>query len=237
MGVIYLRTCLANGKRYVGQTTDLKRRERQWKCLKWRYGNQLLTDDRNKYGLNNFKLEILEECENDKLDELETTYIEKYNTIYPNGYNSDSGGKINFKHSEETKKKISDSNKKVTKSDKIIEILKKNAFKKGNKPWNKDFKGCFSEDTKKKMSDSAKGRKRSEESIKKQSESTKGMWVNRGDLSKIVYQYSIDGKLIAKYPSRNEAARQTGFNKAHIGNCCNGLLKTFKGYRWSYVPL
>lgn len=237
MGVIYLRTNLVNGKQYVGQTTDLKRRERQWKCLKWRYGNQLLTEERNKYGIDNFKLEILEECGNDKLDELEIIYIEKYNTIYPNGYNSDSGGKINFKHSYETKKKISDSNKKAVKPDEIIQMLKRVGFKKGNEPWNKGKQNCFSEETILKMREVSLGRKRSEESKIKQSESNKGKYINREDLSKKVYQYTLDGKLVAIYPSRNEAARQTGFNKAHIGNCCNGLLKTYKGYIWSYNPL
>lgn len=111
MGVIYLRTCLVNGKQYVGQTIDFKKRENAWKCIKWAYANQLLTEDRNKYGLENFKTEILEECDNSKLDELERYYIEKLNTIYPNGYNDNEGGSISFHHSEETKKKIGDSGK------------------------------------------------------------------------------------------------------------------------------
>lgn len=237
MGVIYLRTNLVNGMQYVGQTTNLKRRERQWKCLNWRYGNYLLTEDRNKFGINNFKVEILEECDNNKLDELEKFYIEKLNTSFPNGYNSDSGGKINFKHSKETIRKISDSNKKIAKSPENIEQLKKHSFKKGHKPWNKGIKGCFSEETTKKMSESAIGRKRSDASRKKQSETLQGKWINREDISKKVYQYTLDDILIAIYPSRNEAARQTGFNKTSIGNCCNGLIKTYKGYKWSYKPL
>lgn len=118
MGVIYLRTNLINGKQYVGQTKNMHRRNYSWNCLKHKYGNQLLTDERNKYGLDNFKTKILKECDDSELDQYEKYYIEKYNTIYPNGYNSNSGGKINFKHSDETKKKISESNK-------------------GNTPWNK----------------------------------------------------------------------------------------------------
>jgi group I intron endonuclease len=91
MGVIYLRTCLANGKQYVGQTIDFKNREHQWKLLKWRYANQSLTEDRNKYGLDNFKTEILEECDIENIFDREKYYIEKYDTYY-NGYNETLGG-------------------------------------------------------------------------------------------------------------------------------------------------
>lgn len=111
MGVIYLRTNLVNGMKYVGQTVNFKKRESAWKCLKWSYANQLLTDDRNKYGLDNFKTEIIEKCDDSKLDELEKYYIEKLNTIYPNGYNDNEGGSISFHHSEKTKKKIGESGK------------------------------------------------------------------------------------------------------------------------------
>lgn len=145
MGVIYLRTNTINGMQYVGQTKDFKRREWSWKCLKWNYANQLLTEDRNKYGLEKFKTEILEECDNSKLDELERYYIEKLNTIYPNGYNDNEGGSISFHHSDRTKKKISESNK------------GKEAYNKG-----KTLNELYGEETaaeiRKKISDKAKER-------------------------------------------------------------------------------
>ena len=53
MKTIYLRTNLANGKQYVGQTKDLKRRERDWRKLKTNYSNKELNEDRIKYGLEN----------------------------------------------------------------------------------------------------------------------------------------------------------------------------------------
>ena len=109
MGVIYLRTNLINGMRYVGQAKDFKKREYAWKCMGWGYSNQLLTDERNKYGLENFKVEILKECNNSDLDEWERYYIKELDTIYPNGYNDNEGGSISFHHSERTKKKIGDS--------------------------------------------------------------------------------------------------------------------------------
>lgn len=111
MGVVYLRTNLINGKQYVGQTVDFKKRESAWKSIKWNYANQLLTDERNKYGLDNFKVEIIKECDNVDLDYWEKYYIKKYNTEFPNGYNDNEGGKLGFHHSEETKKKIGESGK------------------------------------------------------------------------------------------------------------------------------
>lgn len=249
MGVIYLRTNLVTGMQYVGKAEDFKRRERDWRCLKWRYANQLLTDEREKYGLENFTVEILEECDNSRLNELERIYIEKYNTIYPDGYNDNEGGDIGFHHSERTKKKISYSNKVAAKKrmDELIEQLKPYQYKKGNKPWNYGVEGCYSEETRRKMSQSAKNKPPiSEETKQKMSESRKGVFLNKN--GKTVYQYTLDGDLVATYSSRNEAGRAIGVRGTSIGNCCNGgfynkkrgkwvNMETIKGYRWSYEPL
>lgn len=54
---------------------------------------------------------------------------------------------------------------------------------------------------------------------------------------KRVYQYTLDGELVAIWPSANEAARKLKFCQAHITDCCNGKRKTHKGYTWSYIPL
>ena len=59
---IYLRTNLVNGKQYVGQTNDIERRNKNWNTLSVRYANKFLEADRDKYGLTNFKTEILAEA-------------------------------------------------------------------------------------------------------------------------------------------------------------------------------
>lgn len=97
--------------------------------------------------------------------------------------------------------------------------------------------------TRKNMSESRKGKKYAlgnvmrEESKQKIAQSMKGKFINRPNQSKQVYQYTLDDVLVAIYPSRNEAARQTGFDKIDIGTACNGKLKTYKGYKWRYSPL
>lgn len=57
---------------------------------------------------------------------------------------------------------------------------------------------------------------------------------NRKDCSKRVVQYTLDGKYVKDYPSTMEAQRQTGFNRAHIGNCAKGRIKSSRGYIWRY---
>lgn len=52
--------------------------------------------------------------------------------------------------------------------------------------------------------------------------------------SKQVNQYSLDGTLLATYPSAHEVKRQLGFAQPNISACCNGKYKTAYGYKWRY---
>ena len=54
-----------------------------------------------------------------------------------------------------------------------------------------------------------------------------------GKTSKPVLQLSLDGVLVREWPSTKEAERN-GFNHGNIVSCCNGKLKTHKGFRWMY---
>ncbi|KIS22027.1 NUMOD4 domain-containing protein [Clostridium botulinum] len=54
--------------------------------------------------------------------------------------------------------------------------------------------------------------------------------------SKKVYQYTLDNRLIKIWNSTKEC-KQEGFNSSHVADCCRGISKTHKGYRWSYEPI
>ncbi len=51
-----------------------------------------------------------------------------------------------------------------------------------------------------------------------------------------VYQYSLDGTLVAVYDSIGDAARKNNYLVSNIWACCShyGRLKTYKGFKWSY---
>lgn len=53
--------------------------------------------------------------------------------------------------------------------------------------------------------------------------------------AKRIGKYSLDGKLIKVYDSMSAAARDNSCNRGHIGECCNGKLRTYKNYVWKYV--
>lgn len=62
--------------------------------------------------------------------------------------------------------------------------------------------------------------------------------VNNPKISREVYKYTLNGDLIAKYPSANEAQRDMGINRSRgVSMCCRGIISTYKGYKWSYKPL
>jgi group I intron endonuclease len=101
-----------SGKKYIGQTIQCL--EKRWKqhvdASKRSYKDhcKVLNKSLRKYGDSNFKIEVLEECENECLDNKELEYIEKYDTIVPNGMNIKKGG-ANGTHHNDTKQKISES--------------------------------------------------------------------------------------------------------------------------------
>lgn len=107
---IYCIENKVNSKKYIGQSNDIYARWYNHKyCLNNnRHENGYLQNAWNKYGENNFDFTILELCDESDIDKREQYYIAKFSTIIrENGYNLDSGGNQNKRHSEETKQKIS----------------------------------------------------------------------------------------------------------------------------------
>ena len=89
MGVIYKATCLITNRSYIGQTRkSLEERKKQHqKCHDGSPFHLAI----EKYGKEKFIWEILEECDNSKLDEREIFWIDYYHT-YGRGYNATRGG-------------------------------------------------------------------------------------------------------------------------------------------------
>lgn len=51
---------------------------------------------------------------------------------------------------------------------------------------------------------------------------------------KVVYQFNLQGERLHKYPSCNEAERQTGITSSSISACARGKLLSTGGFLWSY---
>ena len=109
-GEIYCLTS-PSGKKYVGQCVKQLSSGKKWGYIqRWkdhiRDANsknycRKLNNAINKYGSENFTIEVIKECNIYELNYYEEHYIKLYNTLSPNGYNLTSGGSI-CRQSEET---------------------------------------------------------------------------------------------------------------------------------------
>ena len=117
---------------YIGSSKNVKRRWTKHKSKStWKqYPNNLLYQDFQKYGIDKFELQILEEVEVDKLKEAEQQFIETlkptYNSIRAKGFDI------------ERRKKYK---KEYNKSDKCKEYKKSDKYKKYRKEY--DNQQCF----------------------------------------------------------------------------------------------
>lgn len=94
MASIYKITNVINGKSYIGKT--LSSIENRWKehcsdSKKRKNEKRPLYSAMNKYGIENFKIEQIEECSDNIVDEREVYWIEYYQT-FKQGYNATKGG-------------------------------------------------------------------------------------------------------------------------------------------------
>ena len=118
-----------------------------------------------KYGFDNFKVTILEECSVDELNEAEIFWINYLETTSV-GYNIKEGGSFG-RHSEETKKKMSIAKKGIIFSDERKKNMSEAAKKRNNSFW---VGKKHSVESRRKMSESQIGRigrKPSNEQIQK----------------------------------------------------------------------
>jgi group I intron endonuclease len=106
---IYMLTNKITKKIYIGQSSDLSNRFKNYFNFSYIYSKANLRINRAliKYGYSNFSLSILEYCDKSDLLTREQFYFDKLNPQY--NILKIAGSSLNFKHSEITKARISKS--------------------------------------------------------------------------------------------------------------------------------
>lgn len=244
---IYSITCIENGKRYIGQSVDVRKRKNEhFNALrKGTHPNVHLQRAWNNGA--RFDFEIIERCSVVDLNEREIYWIAKYDSFH-NGYNQCEGGKSTTGRpcSAETRRKISDGNKGKVVSEETIrkrtESLKRHLAEdpefaaryhekmsarwKGKLSWNKG-RPC-PEWKKKQVSEKLKGRYVSEEHKEKLRELYSGEGsitakLTKSDVVHIRYRF-LNGERQADISKDYPVTRQT-------------IYDIVRGRRWQNVPM
>ena len=239
---LYMHEC-SNGKLYFG-ITSYKPKYR-WNNGKGYLTNKHFTRAINKYGWDNIEHIVLAQgLTKEEARHYEEVLIAIFDTMNPNkGYNHTSGGETN-RHTEETKRKLSDAKKgennpmfgkpSPNKGKTFTEETKRKLSEshEGQVPWNKDKK--LTEEHKRKLSEAAKGRVSpmkgktiSDESKKKISKACKGKGAKKVKCIELnlIFNSIVEAKEYLGKPRNNPS----------INHCCRGRYKTAHGYHWEYV--
>lgn len=221
---IYMIQNKVNNKMYIGQAVDIEDRwgEHRRGLRGGYHHNKHLQNSWKRDGEENFEFTVLLECEESNLNMYEEYYIFELMTYDPRvGYNKDYGGKSG-RPTEETKRKLSEARK-----GEKHHMYGKQLSEEAKRKMSESHKGRqFSEETRRKLSEAKKGKHRSDETKRKISENQ----------SKPVVQIDpTTNKIVKVWESSTEAVRQGGFTHGSISRCCNGKLKTHKGYKWVFL--
>ena len=201
--IVYKIKNKINGKLYIGQT--IQSLEKRWKAhLKKTSNCTILKNAIKKYGSKNFEVSIVSFCDNsEQMNKREIKYIKIFKSKHPNGYNVFGGGN-DYRHTKETKRKLSEINKNTI------------------PPSRKDCR--LTEKHKKQISKKMKGRKRSKQTIEKFKNTLK----KTGTSNKQVRCLNNN----KKYQSMSEAARELNLTPLGVSRNARGLSKSCKGYRF-----
>jgi group I intron endonuclease len=213
-GVYEIRN-IFNNEIYIGSSINLLKRKYDHFYLlrKNNHSNKHLQNSFNKYGEDNFKFTIIKFCKIDKCLELEQFYINELNPFY--NINPFAGNSMGIKHSEETKKKMSNSL--------MGHIVSESTKEKQRKSMIIICKNRTNEE-----------QKIINEKIIKTREKN-GLSETQMKISKPILQLSLNNNPIKEWLSCNQIMRELGYHAIHISRCCRDKRKTSYGYKWKYL--
>ena len=242
---IYKITNIKNNRYYIGSSVNINKRWLTHKRLlnKGEHENNFLQNSWDKHGEESFVFEVLE-----VVSELSNLLIrEQYYLDLIKPFNKETtfnlcetaGNMLGFRHTNETKEKMSISQLNRFKDPK--ERVKCNIFKNLTEEeklvlievMSKSHKGLkHSTDTKVKMIKLSLGRKHNSETKSKLSKINKGRKHNN---KRKVYQLDTNNNIIKLWDSLTEAAEYFNIHPSRICSACNGRTKTCVGFKWDYL--
>jgi len=245
---IYQITNQINGKIYIGQSIDI---ERRWNQHKYGKGSIILKNAISKYGVDNFKFEILEVIEfTDKnyiieqLTELEQKWLDnKKPYINENGYNQNKISKPNL-----PKQKCVDYGK-------LISAIKIENNHCGKLIKQYDLNGNLIKEWKSAAQVERilgfKAENISACCLRKSKTSNGYVWrfnndsITEDDFKKLnnrlkpitrkFLQLTLDNKIIKVWDSFKQLINESDFDNRPVKKCCDGYINSYKGYKWEWV--
>ena len=200
MGFIYIIKNDINNHVYIGQTS--RSIEIRWK-EHIRQTNQIVNLAIQKYGVEHFWVEQIEECDDNLLDERERFWINQYNS-FNDGYNVTTGGQDNQK----------------AQTNKVQEVLNL---------WNKGLTVNRIVDQTKLNVETIRNYLNKNGITHEQIKKRANVYIGQAK-AKIIYQYSSDNQLIQSWSSTAEAVRH-GYIKSSIQRSLKDN-KPHGGYIW-----
>lgn len=105
---------------------------------------------------------------------------------------------------------------------------------------------CSTPEGRKRMGDTSRNAWKSPEYREKYSKSKKVLWATEEYRAKVaisfkdmngkkVRQLTLDGQLVAEYPSATEGAKAVGGTFGSVARVCRGERSSYKGYKWEYI--
>jgi group I intron endonuclease len=262
MGFIYKITNKISGKCYIGVTIE-KDPQQRWnahiRTMKNNKGCPALKDAMKKYGVENFKFEVIIMCFDEDVYRYEKEYIKKYNSMIPNGYNILEGGQrgggfkgkhhtpeaiarmmencrkfreANPNHFETYREKLKKSMEKVNLSE---AVTKSEIFQKAKQEGRLGFNSHKNpEETKRKIKEGViRYYQENPDSSNRNSEKHKE--AVRKALGKPIIQYTKDGDLVREYQTTEEAGRLSGVKRTNIQHALYKEGATAGGFIWKFA--
>jgi group I intron endonuclease len=205
-----------SNKIYIGQSTNIKKRKKQYIQLSKTSIGPKLYNSLLKYGFENHKFEIVEECILEQLNEREIFWKQQIlneigwlHVLFCEIYDKGGGPK-----SKETKLKQSISHKINLSKPEIKEKRKINCKIAANKPGVQE-KAIANTDW-------------------KQREINRMLSMDYSKIKKPVLQYDLEGNFIKEWTGFIDIKKELNYDQSLIRKCCKEKQKTAYGFKWKY---